>query len=99
MLRATDERWKSRFGRFVSSFGSTNLADHLEVDRSNVFKWIRGSSAPDPGKALAICDLASSSGFRLSLEDVYANFRRRVRVQVVPRKAPGANKGEKPSLA
>jgi hypothetical protein len=75
------DRWESKLGRFVHSFGADRLADQLNVDRSVVFKWVRGAAAAHPAKAFAIQDLARSSGFSMSLEDIYTNFRPRVRIR------------------
>lgn len=81
LLRATDERWESNFGRFVLEFGATSLAGRLKVHRSAVYQWIRGAAAPEPGTAVAIRDLARAKGFTVSLEDIYTQVRPRIRIR------------------
>ncbi len=78
MSRRDDERWKSRFGRFVLSYGVADLATELEIHPSAVYQWIRGNSAPRRGYAAAIQDLAHESGVRLTLDQIYQHSRDRL---------------------
>jgi transcriptional regulator with XRE-family HTH domain len=78
--RADDGRWESKFGRFVSKVGAENLADQLGVDRTAVYHWVRGKTPPAPSSAVEIRLLAREQGFRISFDDIYANFSRRVSV-------------------
>lgn len=92
-MRATDERWNSKLGRLVTRVGSNTFADSLEVNRAAVYQWLRGATAPEPEKAFEIQELARDSGFRISLEDIYHNFRPRVRIKLARRKTEGQSNG------
>lgn len=87
--RADDGRWQSKFGRFVSQYGAENLAEELGVDRTAVYHWIRGATSPQTATAAHIRVLARENGFRISFDDIYANFSRRVCVGAERRKING----------
>jgi len=86
--RAADGRWNSKFGRFVSRLGAENLAEQLGVDRTAVYQWVRGE-APHPATALQIRSLARENGFRMSFDDIYANFSRRITTRSAERRKRG----------
>lgn len=65
------DRWSSKFGRFVHSYGVSTLAAALDVDKTAVFHWIRGSTYPKPPHAAAMQLLAAERGIRLSLDSIY----------------------------
>jgi DNA-binding XRE family transcriptional regulator len=87
-MRAIDERWKSKLGRFVDQIGTATLAEQLDVSPQAVYHWLRGVAAPSPSTAFEIRELARDSGFRISLEDIYQNFRPRMRIPLARRKQP-----------
>ena len=66
------ERWKTRFGVFVRTFGTTELAHQLNIDPQAIYHWIRGQTSPRPHLARTIVSLASSTAVSLTLEDIYA---------------------------
>jgi predicted transcriptional regulator len=65
--RATGARWETRFARRVLSYGVSRLASDLQVDRTSVYQWIRGSIAPRPEKAMSIVMIVGD----LKLRDIY----------------------------
>jgi hypothetical protein len=70
--RHRNERvWRSDFARFVSDYGVARLAAELEITESAVYRWIGGSAVPHPGNALIVVRLASESGARLTVEQIY----------------------------
>jgi hypothetical protein len=71
MSRRDSDRWNSKFGRFVLSYGVADLAIDLGIDSSAIYHWIRGESAPRRVYAIAIRDLARESGERLTLDQIY----------------------------
>lgn len=88
--RADDGRWESKFGRFVLKVGVERVADALDVDRTAVYHWIRGRNFPQTSTAIQLCTLAREHGFRMSLDDICANFSRRISVRVAERRRPNA---------
>lgn len=66
-------RWKSRFARFVKSYGVRSLAAKLEITPDAIYKWIRGSVAPRSSHAEVIQRLARERGTRLTLEEIYGH--------------------------
>lgn len=85
-MRDENGRWKTKLGRFVDQVGTASLAEQLDVHPQSIYHWLRGASAPSPSTAFEIRDLARDSGFRISLEDIYQNFRPRIRIPVARRK-------------
>ncbi len=73
MSHRESNRWESRFGRFIQSYGVAHLATELEIQPGAIYQWIRGITAPRPAYAAAIRDLAHGSGFRLSLDEIYGH--------------------------
>lgn len=65
----------SRFERFVRSYGIERLARRLDLTRSAVQHWLRGSMSPHPANAFKIQDLAREGGVALSLDEIYEHFR------------------------
>jgi DNA-binding XRE family transcriptional regulator len=82
-FRAQDRRWSSPLGRFVDFFGADRLAARVEVQPSAVYHWLGGRAQPRPAIAMKIRRLASSSGFSISFDDIYQNFRES-RVELCP---------------
>ena len=73
-FRATDRRWESPLGRFVDFYGADELASRMEVHKTAVYHWVSGIAAPRPEKAFAIRRIARSTGFAISLDDIYQHF-------------------------
>jgi transcriptional regulator with XRE-family HTH domain len=73
-FRATDRRWESPFGCFVDFYGADELASRMDVHRTAVYHWVSGKAAPRPEKAFAIRRIARSTGFTISLDDIYQHF-------------------------
>ena len=76
MVRIDDGRWDSNFGKFVSNYGVTPLAEQLAIQPAAVYHWIRSATSPRPAIAADICELARARGIDLSLEDVYGHARK-----------------------
>jgi hypothetical protein len=73
-MQQTERYWKSKFARFVKSYGVDGLATRLDVLPSAVYHWIRGSTAPRPVHAEIIQRLARESGTRLTMDQIYGHF-------------------------
>jgi hypothetical protein len=85
MSRKVTNRWKSKFARFVRSYGRSEdqtgrrrgitgaalLAQHLGVHPTSIYQWIRGFTTPRPQCAFVIRRLASERGIRLTLDQIY----------------------------
>jgi len=67
----SQNRWSSKFGGFVSSYGVSNLAAALDIHRSAIFHWMSGSTYPRPPHACALQYLAAERGVTLSLDEIY----------------------------
>lgn len=65
----------SKFERFVRSYGIERLARRLDLRRSAVQHWLRGSTSPHPANAIRIQELARRRGVALSLDEIYRHFR------------------------
>jgi DNA-binding XRE family transcriptional regulator len=65
--RSSGARWETRFARRVLTYGVSRLAADLQVDRTSVYQWIRGSVAPRPEKAMSIVMIVGD----LNLRDIY----------------------------
>jgi hypothetical protein len=87
MSRMIRNRWKSKFARFVRSYGVELLAAGLDVRPSAIYHWIRGATAPRPAHAAIIQRLASERGVRLTLDQIYQHCRE---VNCDSRTAPAA---------
>jgi hypothetical protein len=74
MKLLTERFRKSKFERFVRSYGVDELAVKLEIQPSAIYHWLRGSTAPKPVHAEIIQRLARQSGARLSMDSIYAHF-------------------------
>lgn len=48
MTQRNAKNWKSKFARFVDSFGTNRLALELGIDSSAICHWIRGPTTPRP---------------------------------------------------
>jgi hypothetical protein len=66
----------------VSAYSVERLADELDLDTSQVYRWIRGDCGPPVQKAIAIAEIARAAGTNLSLEDIYEIDVLRVRVRM-----------------
>jgi hypothetical protein len=66
-----DGRWKSKFARFIKSYGVESLAVQLDVQASAIYHWVRGVSAPRRTHAEIIKRLARERGCRLTMDAIY----------------------------
>jgi hypothetical protein len=73
--KSKDNRWNSKFGQFVRSYGVELLATRLSVDPTSVYHWIARRTSPDPANAQAIQRLARRRRITLSLDDIYQHRR------------------------
>lgn len=73
-FRAHDRRWETPLGRFVDFFGADELAERIDVHKTAVYQYVSGATLPHPAKAFAIRRIARSSGFSISLDDIYQHF-------------------------
>lgn len=69
------KRWKSKFARFIKSYGVESLATRLGVRPSAIYHWIGGATAPRRTHAEIIQRLALERGSRLTMDDIYAHAR------------------------
>jgi DNA-binding transcriptional regulator YdaS (Cro superfamily) len=67
--------WKSKFARFVRSYGATVLASRMELHNTSVYQWISGRTVPRPSHAEVILQLARERGSRLTMNDIYEHAR------------------------
>lgn len=74
MRQITERYWKSKFARFVKSYGVEDLAVKLDVLPSAIYHWIRGSTAPRPVHAEIIQRLARERGCRLTMDQIYGHY-------------------------
>jgi hypothetical protein len=74
MKQITERYWKSKFARFVKSYGVDSLAIQLDVCPSAIYHWIRGSTAPRPVHAEIIQRLARERGASLTMGQIYGHF-------------------------
>jgi len=68
-------RWKSKFARFIKSYGVESLAAHLDVHPSAIYHWIGGTTAPRRTHAEILQRLARERGSRLTLDEIYGHAR------------------------
>jgi hypothetical protein len=68
-------RWKSKFARFIHSYGVESLAVELNIRPSAIYHWISAATTPRPAHAEIIQRLARDRGSRLSLDDIYGHAR------------------------
>jgi hypothetical protein len=74
-MKQFDERyWKSKFARFVRSYGVDQLAAQLHIQPSAIYHWLRGTTAPRPIHAEIIQRLARERGARLTMDAIYGHF-------------------------
>ena len=73
MAQRKEKRWKSKFARFVLSYGVESLAKQLDVDPSAIYHWVRAVVRPKPEHAATIQRLAREGGIRLSLDSIYGH--------------------------
>jgi hypothetical protein len=71
MKQNTERYWKSKFARFVKSYGVDSLAMQLDIRPSAIYHWIRGATTPRPVHAAIIQRLAREGGSRLTMEQIY----------------------------
>jgi hypothetical protein len=71
MKQFTERYWKSKFARFVKSYGVDSLAVQLDIRPSAIYHWIRGATTPRPVHAAMIQRLAREGGSRLTMEQIY----------------------------
>jgi hypothetical protein len=75
MRRIVMRRWKSKFARFIQSYGVESLAVRLDVRPSAIYHWIRGATTPRPAHAAVLQDLARERGYKLTMDDIYGHSR------------------------
>lgn len=75
MSQMATGRWKSKFARFVQSYGVALLAAELDVRPSAIYHWMASRRAPRPSHAEIIQRLASERGVRLTLDHIYQHSR------------------------
>jgi hypothetical protein len=80
--RPRSTNWIGKFGEFVSSFTVERLAGELQLDTSQVHRWVRGDYCLPVQKAIAISEIARSVGTSLRLEDLYAVDISRIRCRM-----------------
>jgi hypothetical protein len=66
----------------VSEYTVEKLAGELELDTSQVYRWVRGDYRLPVQRAIAISEIARSVGTNLSLEDIYETDVQRIRVRM-----------------
>jgi hypothetical protein len=62
---------RSKFERFVRSYGVVRLAAKLSLHPSAIYHWLRGINAPKLSHAAMIRRLASESGASLSFDEIF----------------------------
>jgi transcriptional regulator with XRE-family HTH domain len=67
---------QTKFDSFVRGFGVVELARRLDVNPSAISHWLSGSTSPHPANAIKIQALAKERGVELSLDEIYAHFRK-----------------------
>lgn len=75
MKQITERYWKSKFARFIKSYGVDSLAKQLDVQPSAIYHWLRGATTPRPVHAEIIQRLARERGARLTMDQIYGHFR------------------------
>jgi hypothetical protein len=68
-------RWRSKFERFVRTYGVERLATGLDIRSSAIYHWLRGATAPRPTHASIIQRLARESGVNLTFDQIYQHSR------------------------
>jgi hypothetical protein len=66
----------------VSEFTVERLAGELDLDSSQVYRWVRGDYRLPVQRAIAISEVARAAGTKLSLEDIYETDVQRIRVRM-----------------
>jgi transposase-like protein len=66
----------------VSEYTVEKLAGELELDTSQVYRWVRGDTRLPTQKAIEISEIARSAGTALTLEDLYETDIVRVRCRM-----------------
>jgi hypothetical protein len=85
--------WKSKFARFIQSYGVEPLAKRLDVRASAIYHWIRGATTPRPAHAEIMQRLARERGSRLTMDEIYGHSRAvrtgeiKLKTQIPPRPA------------
>ena len=75
MSRIVMSRWKSKFARFIRSYGVGSLAVELDVHPTAIYHWIRGAVTPRSAHAEVIQRLARERGLRLTMDEIYGHSR------------------------
>jgi transcriptional regulator with XRE-family HTH domain len=73
-MQQIERYWKSKFARFVKSYGVIDLAKQLGIDPSAIYHWIQGDTAPRPVYAEIIQRVARERGARLTMDQIYGHF-------------------------
>jgi hypothetical protein len=74
MKQFNERYWKSKFARFVRSYGVHELAAQLDIQPSAIYHWLRGATAPRPVHAETIKRLARERGARLMMDCICGDF-------------------------
>jgi hypothetical protein len=74
--------WIGKLGAFVSDFTVDRLAGELDLDTSQIYRWVRGDHRPKIQDAIALVEIARAAGTDLTLEDIYQTDVLRVRVRM-----------------
>jgi hypothetical protein len=75
MPKFVARHWKSKFARFIQSYGVESLAAELDVRPSAIYHWIRGAASPRPSHAEIIQRLAQERRCRLTMDQIYEHTR------------------------
>jgi hypothetical protein len=80
--RPRSTTWIGKLGSWVSEFTVERLAGELDLDSSQVYRWVRGDYRLPVQRAIAISEVARAAGTKLSLEDIYETDVQRIRVRM-----------------
>ena len=74
MTTSLRNKWSSRFGKFIRTYGTAKLARDLAVNPSTIYHWMGGDSSPRPTTAQQLLAAAKSIQFRLTHRDIYSDL-------------------------
>jgi hypothetical protein len=80
--RPRSRSWIGRFGEWVSQYSVARLAEELDLDPMQVYRWARGDWQPTIQKAIALVVVARAAGADLALEDLYQRDFERIRTRI-----------------
>jgi hypothetical protein len=73
--RRSGKRWKSKFARFVGTYGPPQLAKDLGCAPSAIYSWVRAATRPKPEYCELIQRIARDRGISLTFDNIYAHSR------------------------